>query len=140
MFTSNSRLMSKVNRREHDRRKASWDVEVTFSTGKKVLVKTVNVSESGIRINVPKMIDGSFRAYVKIDSFINGVKAIIDGVVEFKHCHLSGDKFQAGGEFLKISEKNKTLLHEYVKGLTPVKKEKLRALQASRYELEICEG
>lgn len=97
------------------RRQARWIVEGTLSSGIKFRVQSINISQSGLLLQMPSSVNIGERAYIKVFAMINGAKKTIDAVVEIMHETLSKNKFQCGVKFLKISKDNSLLFSSYVK-------------------------
>lgn len=106
-------ILPSHDKRKDPRRQALWNVMGEFSNGEKFNVMTVNVSKSGLLLDMHKSIKIGSRAKIKIFAMINGSKYLIDSVVEIVHEVLSQNKFQCGIKFLWIKREHRILLSNY---------------------------
>ncbi len=79
---------------------------------------TKNLSEGGVRFRTNEFISRASRLIVELDMpmFTKPVKAI--SKVAWIRKADSGDDFEIGNQFLEISKEDKSLVSEYVKGLS----------------------
>lgn len=79
---------------------------------------TKNLSEGGVRFNSGEFISRACRLVVELDMpmFTKLVKAI--SKVAWIKKSSTNDNFEVGNQFLEISKEDKSLVSEYVKGLS----------------------
>jgi hypothetical protein len=110
--------IAKKEKRHNPRRSVRWLVKGTLSSHIDFKVETINVSSSGLLLEMPTPVNIGLRAYIKIYSMVDGVKKTIDAIVEIMYQVLAQDKFKCGVRFVKIDKLNKLILSSYASNKT----------------------
>lgn len=108
-----------ASRRKHTRHPARWLAVATLADKTSVPCRLENISVSGALINSSVRVKAGQRAHLKMDSYVFGVRKMIDAVVEFKHVSLCDDQYRIGCEFIKVSEASKRFIALYVQKKNP---------------------
>jgi len=107
------------DKRKHTRYPAKWMIK-GFRTETRVFTGvTSDLSVSGLSTYTSVQLKVGERVYLNLDSFVGGVKKIIDAVCVVKHVSISNNKYRCGVEFLKISPSNLTFLKKCINRIDP---------------------
>jgi c-di-GMP-binding flagellar brake protein YcgR len=115
VFINNGDIDSYLGKekRKDVRRQARWIVDGKFSNGDSFRVETANISKSGMSLNMPRSVKIGERAHIRVFAMINGVKMVIEAVVEIMYEVLSNNYFQCGLKFIYMRDKYKKELNSY---------------------------
>lgn len=106
-------------RRKHTRHPARWAAVATLADKTNFPCRLENISISGALLNSSVRVNPGQRAHLKMDSYVFGVKRVLDAVVEFKHVSLCDNTYRIGCEFVKVRPSTARFIALYVQKKNP---------------------